>query len=286
METRWASGLDSLRLVTDLLQAARLEHPTAGSWEAADFQWWWRVERESDSMEQLFLIGDDGAPVGAAIFTRWSSGWGFEVLTRPSTADAAAALVELSADRLAALEPRGIESIVRDDDENLIGVLTDAGFVKTDETDATTWLDAARRPEPTAPPEGYRLLDRSETADRPHHFITRSGEGVEERLQQTSLYDPTLDLLVVDDADGVAGYVLFWFDPVTNTGLVEPVRTEEGHERRGVARHILTTGIDRLARRGAERIKVNFQGDNPGARALYLGLGFEIETTSTVHRLD
>ena len=34
----------------------------------------------------------------------------------------------------------------------------------------------------------------------------------------------------------VAGYALFWFDPVTQVGLVQPMRVEEAYQRRGLAR--------------------------------------------------
>lgn len=62
---------------------------------------------------------------------------------------------------------------------------------------------------------------------------------------------------------------------VTDTGLVEPMRTDDAHQRRGLARHILTTGIDLLARAGATRIKICHERDNPASEHLYLGVGFE-----------
>lgn len=37
------------------------------------------------------------------------------------------------------------------------------------------------------------------------------------------------------------------------------MRTEDDHQRRGLARHVLTTGIGRLAESGAERIKICFE---------------------------
>ena len=52
---RTATGLDYLELVTRLLHRARLEHPTAGLWEAADMQWWWRVERSSGPARSAVL---------------------------------------------------------------------------------------------------------------------------------------------------------------------------------------------------------------------------------------
>ena len=58
-------------------------------------------------------------------------------------------------------------------------------------------------------------------------MIARNSEAVEDRLRQTSLYDPTLDLSVEDTEGTVAGYPLFWFDPITLVGLVEPMRVED-----------------------------------------------------------
>ena len=96
----------------------------------------------------------------------------------------------------------------------------------------------------------------------------------EPRLRQTSLYRPDLDLVVYDRDGDVAAYGLFWYDPVTGTGLVEPMRTEDAHQRRGLARHVLTTGVDLLARAGARRIKICFEPDNLASRDLYLSVGF------------
>lgn len=109
-------------------------------------------------------------------------------------------------------------------------------------------------------------------ADRLHPMIPRNGQLVEPRLRQCSLYDPKLDL-AVEDADGrIAGYALFWFDPTTLVGLLEPMRVEDEYQRRGLARMLLTNGLDRLACKGARRLKVGFETD--AARTLYLDAGF------------
>src|ERR1700682_712517 len=69
-----ARGLHYLALATELLQRARLAHPTAGLWEAADLQWWWRTPRPSDNVEQSFWLDGDG-PVAALLFTDWGRAW-------------------------------------------------------------------------------------------------------------------------------------------------------------------------------------------------------------------
>jgi predicted N-acetyltransferase YhbS len=105
----------------------------------------------------------------------------------------------------------------------------------------------------------------------------RSGEGVAARLRQCPLYDPALDLAVETAAGEVAGYALFWFDPVTKVGLVEPMRVEDAYQRRGLARALLTNGLDRLALRWARRLKVGYATDV--ARRLYVGAGFHVTST-------
>jgi hypothetical protein len=80
-----ASGLESLALTTELLQRVRLADPTAGVWEAADLQWWWRTPRSSDTVEQLFWA-DDVGPVAAVVLTDWGMTWGFDPIVVPGVA--------------------------------------------------------------------------------------------------------------------------------------------------------------------------------------------------------
>jgi predicted N-acetyltransferase YhbS len=276
-----ASGLEYLSLVTALLQRARLADPQAGLWEAADLQWWWRVPRRSDSVEQLFWVDDDG-PVAAAVLTDWRGEWGCDPIVVPGGAAPELATVWGSA--LAAIDALGLEAVdvlARDDDQELLDLLAAHGFVARDRG-GVTWMNVDERAEVAPVPEGFALVDRAREAAGPHPMRGRNGDAVEERLRQTSLYDPALDL-AVETADGeVAGYALFWFDPVTEVGLVEPMRVEDAFQRRGLARALLTEGLDRLARRGARRLKVGY-GSEIG-RALYVGAGFRPTATDTSYR--
>lgn len=140
-------------------------------------------------------------------------------------------------------------------------------------------MDAEDRPAVAALPPGFVLVDRARETPGPHPMRRRSGDEVEARLRQCSLYDPALDL-AVEAADGrVAGYALFWFDPVTDVGMVEPMRVEDEYQRRGLARAMLTAGLDLLATRGARRLKVGYSSD--AARVLYVGAGFRVTSTNT-----
>jgi predicted N-acetyltransferase YhbS len=275
-----ASGLDYLGLATELLQRARLTDSVAGFWEAADLQWWWRTPRRSDSIDQLFWIDDEG-PVAGFVLTDWGRAWGCDPIVVPG---AGVSLADVWARAVEAIDGLGLEVVevlARDDDVELLDLLAVTGFAPGDERSGTTWMDAADRPVVAGLPEGFVLVDRDNTTTRSHPMRRRSGEGVEARLRQCSLYDPALDLAVETAAGEVAGYALFWFDPVTKVGLVEPMRVEDAYQRRGLARALLTNGLDRLALRGARRLKVGYATDV--ARGLYVGAGFQVTSTDRLY---
>jgi ribosomal protein S18 acetylase RimI-like enzyme len=272
-----ASGLEYLALATQLLQRARLADAEAGLWEAADLQWWWRTPRSSDEIEQVFWIDDDG-PVAAVVLTDWGRAWGCDPIVVPGAAGVPRdALWGRALEVIDALEPEALEVLVRDDDVELLNLLAGSGFAAADDRSGITWMNAEERPAVAPPPEGFTLVDRAGATSRPHPMRRRNGEAVESRLRQCSLYDPALDLAVVAADGEVAGYALFWFDPVTKVGLVEPMRVEDAYQRRGLARAMLTAGLERLAERGARRLKVGYATD--AARRLYLGVGFRVAST-------
>lgn len=269
-----ASGLEYLGLATDLLQRARLADPEAGLWEAADVQWWWRMPRRSDTVEQLFWLDDDG-PVASVALTDWKRAWGCDLLVVPG---AGVSVPELWNRALESLDGLGeVEMLIRDDDGELLKLAREVGFVGGDELCGLTWMDAENRPEQRALPEGFALVDRRD-ATKPHPMRARNGEQVEARLNQCSLYDAGLDLAIESPDGEAAGRALFWFDPVTKVGLLEPMRVDEAYQRRGLARALIAAGLERLAARGARRMKVGYSVE--AARALYTGSGFQVTATS------
>ena len=272
-----ASSREYLALATALLQRARLADTDAGLWEAADLQWWWRTPRRSDAIDHLFWVDDDG-PVAGVVLTDRGRAWGCDPIVVPGASTVP--LPTVWARAIEAIDELGLEAVevlARDDEVELLGLLAGAGFVAGDDRSGTTWMDAHDRPDVASLPEGFVLVDRAEETTRPHPMRQRSGDGVEARLRQCSLYNPALDLAVETAGGQTAGYALFWLDPVTEVGLVEPMRVEDAYQRRGLARALLTAGLDRLARRGARRLKVGYGTD--AARSLYVGAGFREAST-------
>jgi len=281
-------GVRYLEAATALLQRVRSVHPTAGLYEAADLHWWWRTPRSTDNLRQLFWFDHLGRPEAAVITTDWGDGISLDPIVMPdATPDWVAHVIERGLAHASESGFGAVDIMVDRADDVMREVLVGHGFaIEEDGTvDVESWLAADARPEISRLHDDYRLSSRLDRMLRPHHMIHRSGPDVETRLRQTSLYRPDLDLLVLDSRDRVAAYGLFWFDPETATGLVEPMRTEDDHQRRGLARHLLTAGIDLLAEAGAVRIKIVFRPDNPTARGLYLSVGFEpVKQTAVLSR--
>lgn len=268
------SGLEYLRLGTELLQQMRLDSPTGGVWEAADLQWWARQERVTDRRGQLFWLDEHGRPLGAVLTTAFRDTIQCDVLARrQSDLGLARHVWQAAIARVDDLEKETGEPAefpVRPDDAIGIAALTAADFSPEDGAGViASWLAAEDRPPITPLIDGYRLVSRADAPDRPYHLVPRNGPGVERRLRQCSLYQPDLDLAVIAPDGQTAGYGLFWPDSTTGVGLVEPMRTETGHERRGVASHLLAVGLDRLAANGCRRLKV------ANDLGIYLRAGFQ-----------
>lgn len=277
------SGLEAQRLTTRLLQRIRCRDSFAGVWEAADIQWWWRQPRLSDEIEHFFWADDEG-PVAGIKWTSWSDNkpWQCDPMVLPGVGgvrleDVWQRALTLGTDH----SPQGLDIPVRDGDQALEKLVLRDGFT-AHEHDSTAWLAAADKPavRPTAP--GFVIVDRSQRLGEQHPMRARNGDLVAQRLDECSLYDPQLDLRVETEGGQVAGYALFWFDPVSKVGLVEPVRTEDEFQRRGLADAMLRDGISRLIERGAERVKISYE--SKAAEAAYLAVGFKPTSTATWYR--
>ena len=159
--------------------------------------------------------------------------------------------------------------LVRDDDVELQRLLAGAGFVADDDgSGGTTWMDARDRPDVAAAAGGVRAR-RPRRRDRRRRIRCDAEMAARSRPASGSARSTTLRSILPSrpPTAEVAGYALFWFDPVTEVGLLEPMRVEDEYQRRGLARAMLTAGLDRLAKRGARRLKVGYATD--AARALH-----------------
>jgi len=266
-------GQDYLRVVTRLQQRARLSEPDGGIWEGADLQWWWRVDQHADPDAQS-ILADDDVPVAGVAFTQWKNSLGCDLLGTDTAVNEHAGLLW---DRVReGFAGRSVEMLIREDDPTRIAAAEDAGFGSTDDVFAAGWMVAANRSAAPRRPAGIHI---EAYAGGAHPMVARNGEQVAERLAECSLYRRDLDLSL-RDGDRLAGYAIFWADPVTGVGLLEPMRIEDAYQGQGLSKVLVMAGLDRLAAAGCTRLKVGMELSNERAVRLYTWAGFRSRSTT------
>jgi len=80
-------------------------------------------------------------------------------------------------------------------------------------------------------------------------------------IQCAPLYRRDLDIIAVAPAGEHAAFCTVWFDEHTRTGVFEPVGTDPDHQRRGLARAVMTEGLRRLKQLGAQFAYVGSWGE-------------------------
>ena len=266
-------GGDYLQLVTRLLQDARLAEPNGGMWEAADLNWWWRADQHDDPDAQSIWF-DGATPVVGVAFNRFKASLGCDLLgTDGAVSQHAGLLWDLVGERFT---DRNVEMLIREDDPTRIAAAERAGFEASSERFASGWMDVEDRPPPPPLPAGIRIASYESGA---HPMVARNGEKVAQRLAECPLYRPDLDLSL-RDGDELAGYALFWADPVTGVGLLEPMRIEDAYQGRGLSKVLIAAGLERLAAAGCTRLKVSWEPANEPAARLYTGAGYRLRSTA------
>ncbi len=82
-------------------------------------------------------------------------------------------------------------------------------------------------------------------------------------------------MVVREDSAAIPERQVFWMDPITKVGLVEPMGTMDAYRCRGLGSALLCEGIRRLKEEGVKIIKVGYEEGNEPARRLYHGCGFK-----------
>ncbi len=93
--------------------------------------------------------------------------------------------------------------------------------------------------------------------------------------------------LVVVAPDGCfAAFLIYWVDPVSKSGLFEPVGCHKDFQRLGLTKALMYEGMRRMIAQGMTMAIVLHQPEqeNPASAALYRSVGFSLQYTITEYR--
>jgi len=109
------------------------------------------------------------------------------------------------------------------------------------------------------------------------------------RTLQRPKYIPDLDLVIVAPNGQLAAFCICWLHKDANgniRGQIEPMGVHADFRKLGLARAILSEGLQRLSAKGAQRIYVQTDNFRDAAFKLYESVGFHVTQEILMYRKD
>lgn len=105
-------------------------------------------------------------------------------------------------------------------------------------------------------------------------------------VMRTAGFHIDRELIVVAPGGRFAAFLIYWIDPVSKSGLFEPVGCHQDFQRLGLTRALMYEGMRRMIAHGMTTAVVNHQPaqTNPAAAALYRSVGFSLKYTIADYR--
>lgn len=94
------------------------------------------------------------------------------------------------------------------------------------------------------------------------------------------------ELVVVAPDGRLAAFLVYWIDPISHSGLFEPVGCHPDFQRQGLTKALMYAGLRCMAAQGMTLAMVVHEApdDNPAAAALYRSVGFTPKYASNEYR--
>jgi mycothiol synthase len=107
------------------------------------------------------------------------------------------------------------------------------------------------------------------------------------QVMRSSSFHIERELVVVAPDDRFAAFLVYWIDPISKSGLFEPVGCHPDFQRRGLTKALMYEGLRRMAAQGMTMAIVVHEAPdgNPASTALYRSVGFTPKYGSNEYRL-
>lgn len=103
-------------------------------------------------------------------------------------------------------------------------------------------------------------------------------------VMQTPGFVIDRELVVVAPTGEFAAFLVYWLDPVSRSGLFEPVGCAEPYQRRGLTTALMTHTFGLMRAAGMTHAVVKHELDNPASTRAYASLGFVRQAAYTEYK--
>lgn len=232
--------------------------------------------------------GADGEPLALVELYRHGA---FEIVLRPEEQGGALhrGLMRWAIDaarNIAVQNGRTVEQIFSDafsGDPVGTALLTEFGFTPTSGTPAmaVTVRDIDRPIPAPALPEGFMIrpaagLHEADAVGALHAAAFNSNwlPGMYAKVMMANGFDIEREMLVVAPSGELASFLVYWLDPISRSGLFEPVGCAPAYQRRGLTKALMLHTLGLMRDAGMTRAVVKHELDNAASTAAYASLGF------------
>jgi mycothiol synthase len=259
------------------------------TWHPGDIIHWMSNQHGGSELEKSFWLYKEGDQILALAHlppAKWNE---FALIVEPqSSEDLVMALLQECQTymqqrmQLEKPEKTSLKMSVRVDDKKLVHCLTSFGF-QAGEPDGTVDIRSLLEPIPASIlPEGFSI--RSVAGEHEAALIAEAHNGSfgsdwtpEEypKVMQTLGFDPARELVVVAPNGRFASFLVYWLDPISKSGLFEPVGCHKDFQRQGLTKALMYEAMRRMVAAGMETALVGHDIDNVAAVKLYASVGFK-----------
>ncbi len=247
------------------------------------------VYESNGELEALFLF-----------YAIRSSSWAMLVHPRRRTAELEAALVEWAEQRLRHLltvsgsAKEWISIEVPDFDTLRRETLASRGFTAPPDPDLFLTTRSLQGEIPASVlPDGFSIRailgeQEAEAVQAVHagSFGRKWQSGEYLKVLRSPAFHIDHELVVVAPDGRFAAFLVYWLDPVSKSGLFEPVGCLSDFQRRGLSKALMYEGMRRMVEPGMTTAIVLHEApaQNPASTALYRSVGFSPKYSSYVYR--
>jgi mycothiol synthase len=175
---------------------------------------------------------------------------------------------------------------VNEKDELHKDILTQCGYIRSKyKAEHMRQRDLTQPVPDSVPPNGYTVRALGDESELPaRSWLSWKGFHPDEpedkyqgwewykNVQRVPLYRRDLDIVAVASDGELSAFCTVWFDDVTRSAVFEPVATHPNHQKRGLGKAVMSEGLRRAQRLGANLATVSSYSE--GAHALYASMGF------------